>query len=721
MATYILLLQVLTFIFNLALGVFIFAKNPKKNTNQAFALFSLGVAGWNISIFFTIVGFLSSLFWGRIAWFFAALMAAGLLWFVHLFPESTKHAKAWTRISVFLGVTFAILGGSPFMVKSVAVVDGYITGALNVGVYYAWDLFFLISLLYALIFSWRRTLKATGLMRSQLMQVSIGITAFVVPFLVTNIILPLFANDFRWNNLGPIFTIFLIGFIARAIVQFRFLEIKWVIKRGADLVLQWILVFAIISGFQFFLQGSLSSNLIQVTTAFCIATFFLPIAKYINDWSERVASRGSYHYHDAVSDISELANASIDLPLMQKKTAAKLEDFFGYSRVAFVAVSPQAPNPVSEEYIKGFSRSILKVIPDAIRVSQAYHFSIVETSELRWRSEAHLKSEPLEFDIQALRSLRDWGVAVLIPLYVGRDVVGMIFLGEKPNASVLTERDLGLLRVLQGTLSPAVSNGVRFDEMKRLYVQLSELDKAKSDFIDVVSHQFRTPLTSILWDSEVAMDQDDIKKAEKKTFTEIHQSAEYLNRTLNTVLNLLEIDNQKGETDKQRVDFTALVKKSVEQCTGVCKEKHVRVDVQVDPATVLANENKLAALLESLLKNACDYNTRGGTMTISLQANPSDRKLTLKIADTGIGISDEDLPHIFEKFYRTKDAKLASPNGTGISMYLARIFLEKYRGSINVSSKIGKGSTVTITLPLAPKKVAAQPVRAEEVRVNEKI
>lgn len=702
MVSYILFLQCLTFIFNFALGVFILSRNSKKNANRAFGIFSFGVAGWNISIFLTIVGLGSSLFWGRIAWTFASFMAAGLLWFVHLFPQPTRHAKYWGFFSLFTGAFFAILGGSPLMVKSVAIVNGYITGQLNPSLYYAWDAFFLFFLIYSLIFSWIRTLKASGIVRLQSLQVSFGVSLFVIPFLVTNIVLPLVANDFRWNNLGPLFTMLLIGFVARAIIQYRFLDIKWVLKRGADVLLEWFAAFAAVSGIQFLLRGSFSPTLIEAIIALCIATFYLPISKVITSWSEKMASRGSYHYRDAVVAISEIAHMAVDLRRMLKNMADHLEDYFGFSRIGCVAFTTGASHDISESYLKGFSRTILKAAPEMIRLVQINGFEIFEANELRWRIEGE-SSKRKPTDVEVLRFLRTWNIAIIIPLVVGSEVVGLIFVGEKSTPSVLTDRDISLLHVLQGSIAPAISNGVRFAEMQRLYTQLALLDQAKSDFISVVSHQFRTPLTSILWGAELALDGEKLDKQERKTLEEIHHHAEYLNATLSDILDMLELDNRRAPLEKRRMDFAPVVRSAVERVTQSSAKKHIRISLEAEVAPVLGNERQLASMVYRLLRNAFDYTPRDGQVSISLRPDAAMRKAVLTITDSGIGIPPKELPHVFEKFYRASNAKLALPNGAGIGMHLAKLFVDKHHGSIEITSKLGVGTTVTVSLPMTQK------------------
>ena len=181
---FLLALQFLTAIVNFLLGWFLFFKNPRSATNQAFALFAVGVSGWNLTIFLTLIQAGSAtLLWGRLAFSFAALMATGLLWFVHEFPEPSKHTRTWKGIAWVMSIIFFTIPASPYMITSVWIVDGHIAGNLVPSWYWTWDIFYLVTLTYAMIRTWYKTTQAKGLMRNQLRNVSLGITAFLVPYL----------------------------------------------------------------------------------------------------------------------------------------------------------------------------------------------------------------------------------------------------------------------------------------------------------------------------------------------------------------------------------------------------------------------------------------------------------------------------------------------------------------------------------------------------------
>jgi signal transduction histidine kinase len=697
----ILALQFLTAIINTILGIFVFSKNPRSAVNQAFGLFALGVAGWNLSIFLTITEFIDTLLWGRLAFAFCSVMAAGFLWFVHVFPAPSKRAPFVRNLALILGLIFFYIPASSLMIKSVTIVNGFITGELVKEFYLSWDAFFVLTLFYAMVRSWIQVWKAKGLVRNQQLAVTMGITLFLVPFLTTNIILPLVAGDFRWNNLGPIFTLFLISLVAHAIIRYRFLEIRWVVKKSFDFIILWFFTFCVLTGFQIFLQKTLTVNSVNVISSFAISVMVVPIAQFVSRITAKMTSRGSYVFEDAVAAISDVVHTSLSLENLTEVLASKLDEYFGFSRIALVAFSANHPETPVRTLLRGFNRDVLRSITPGIRHCEEKNKDIVEASELQWKLENGTDPGGADCDRQILKFMKEWGIEVMIPFFVGDEIVGIALLGQKRDGSVLSQRDLQVLHLMQGTAAPAMANGVRFAEIKRLYSQLENLDKAKSDFIGVVSHQFRTPLTAILWNSELALEHKDLPTEERLSMSEIHQRAVFLNVTLNRIFDMLALENKQMTFEEKVVNFRDVVQDVEKQFDIVREHKELTFKNALEPALVVGDSEKLASVIRTLVENACNFSRNKSEIKLVLQRLEDQKQVMFRITDTGIGITDEDLPHVFDKFFRGNNALKVATDGAGISLYLARRFVEKQHGTIEVSSEVGKGTTFTVFLPIA--------------------
>jgi len=694
-------LQFITFTINTLLGFFVLLKNLKKETNQAFALFALGIAGWNLSIFLALSNFEPILVWGRLAFSFGSVMVAGLLWFVHVFPSNSKRSGLVKFFSIISGLIFFCLAASPLMIKSVSVTDGYITGEFFPPLYLLWTANFLLLLFYSLGRSWRSVYRLTGLARSQQLAVTLGISGFLLPFLLTNLLLPIFANDFRWNNLGPIFTLFLIGFTAHAIISYRFLEIRWVIKKSFDFIFLWFVSFVVIFSFDYFLRNSTNFIVPSLVSSFFMATLFVPVAQYVSKLTAKATARGSYVYEDAITDVSDTLNNSIGLDTLMENLAEKLQEYFGFTRVGLLAFSSENPSMPLKTINRGFSRDIYKALTQGIYFCETKNRQILEASELKWRLGNDIKSDDPQCDKQIIKFMQENKVEVMMPFFADGEMVGLGFFGEKKDKSILSKRDVMLLDVIRDTAAPSIMGGVRYEEIRRLYKQLSSVDKVKSDFIEVVSHQFRTPLTAILWNSEIALEGKRIPADTRDNLQEIRQRSLYLSSTLNNILDLLAMENNQLSMEKKLVDLRKIAEGVIKEIDPISKKRGVKVTTKLDPALVNGDTDKLTRVLRTLIENACQYTKDDGKVDIVIRTDKDTREVTITVKDNGAGIGEKDLPHVFDRFFRSQDAIKTTAVGTGVSLYLAKHFIEKHKGRISVNSRVGKGSEFTVALPLA--------------------
>ncbi len=692
----------LTFVVNSVFAFWILAKNPKRQANIAFAVFALGTAGWNLSLFLLLAHLTGSttLFWGRIAFSFGTLMAAGLLWFSHIFPAPTKHASWWRTAAFILGAIFFFLPISPYMIHSTTVVNGYITGDLDPKVYPMWLLFFLLTLLYTLISSWRRAVRSRGLERNQFLAMTFGVTSFLVPMVFTNAVLPIF-NEYRFNNLGPIFTIFLIAFVAQAIIEYRFLETRVVFKKSFDIVFLWLFSVIIIQAFVGLFGHVLTPFIASVGAGFFVAILFIPVSRFIDALTVRLTSRGTYIFDQAVARISEVAHASIDLHELQSAVVDRVAEYFGYANIAFVTFPPHMPTQPLKAVVRGYAKDVVKGLVSAHGFCVARPGLVLEATELQWRLNNDVEAGRADWDREVLVFMRSRGVDAMISFAVGPDVIGLMFLSGKRDGAVLTDRDLALFAIIRGTVAPALANAVRYAQMEKMYTELAALDKAKSDFIGVVSHQFRTPLTAILWNAELALEDKKTSTETRGMFEQIYQRASFLNVTLNRIFSLLALENKQLTFKNERLDVVDLVKESLKSFKALCAEKKLRVTTECDSIAVVGDREKLASVVYIVIENACQFSKAGGQIRISLHRAPTESKMILTVVDEGIGVPPAELSEVFEKFRRGSNAQKAVADGAGVSLYLAKKFIEKHKGTIELSSVLNQGTTVTITLPIA--------------------
>lgn len=229
--------------------------------------------------------------------------------------------------------------------------------------------------------------------------------------------------------------------------------------------------------------------------------------------------------------------------------------------------------------------------------------------------------------------------------------------------------------------------------------ELKELDQLKSDFVSMVSHELRAPLTNINGSIELMLTDGDMESQSQRTMLRIigEQSAR-LTRLVQGILNVSRIEARKLEIHPQAVDVRPLMEKVIENLTRSDDTHSFTMPAGPLPI-VQADPDRLEEILANLIDNAVKYSPEGGTITLSAQE--SNGRLIISVSDPGVGIPAKELDKIFDKFHRVDRGDARTTYGHGLGLYISKRFIEAHGGDIWVESKLGKGSTFSFTLPLA--------------------
>jgi two-component system OmpR family sensor kinase len=238
--------------------------------------------------------------------------------------------------------------------------------------------------------------------------------------------------------------------------------------------------------------------------------------------------------------------------------------------------------------------------------------------------------------------------------------------------------------------------------------RLERLFNAQRRFVADVSHEMRTPLTTIRGNislmRRIGYDEESVAAIDGET--------QRMTRLVEDLLLLAKADAGRLSLEKQLVELDTLVLEVYNQA-HILSEDKVSVHLgQLDQARVMGDSDRLKQLLLNLVSNGLKYTPEGGDVTLSL--NRDDEWVRVDVTDTGVGIPAEDLPHIFDRFYRVDKARSRVMGGTGLGLSIAHWIAEAHGGQLSVVSEVGKGSTFTVKLPLAPETVT-KPSRRDTV------
>ena len=227
-----------------------------------------------------------------------------------------------------------------------------------------------------------------------------------------------------------------------------------------------------------------------------------------------------------------------------------------------------------------------------------------------------------------------------------------------------------------------------------------KLEQVRRDFVANVSHELKTPLTAIRAAAETLLD-GAIQDADYgRVFLEtISEETTRLHRLVDDLLTLARVESRQTALNKERVPVGLFLEELTARYRPLAKTHGVSLELEQTPeVSLLADRSQLAQAVSNLLENAIKYNRPDGRVVV--RARESDGTLVLEVEDTGIGIPPEDMPRIFERFYRVDKARSRETGGTGLGLSIVKHVAEVHGGSVEVESRPGSGSRFTLILPL---------------------
>ncbi len=294
---------------------------------------------------------------------------------------------------------------------------------------------------------------------------------------------------------------------------------------------------------------------------------------------------------------------------------------------------------------------------------------------------------PAEAKVEGINSM------LCVPLIVMGRAEGVICV-YSTEAHHFSEDDAEFLAALASEGGAAIVNA-------RAYQALAEADRAKSDFVRMVTHELRSPLSAVQSMLRI-MEQGYVGPLTAQQQDLVQRSQRRISFLLALVKDLLELaagrmEQLKGE--KEEVVLNEVITKVTELMRTRAEEKglELKVEIAEEPLVLVGVEDGLERVFMNLVSNAVKYTPSGGSVTV--RAWSEEDQIKAEVSDTGIGISEDALPRIFEEFYRARSAKAMEMEGTGLGLAIAKDVVEQHGGQITVESVEGEGSTFYVNLP----------------------
>jgi signal transduction histidine kinase len=309
---------------------------------------------------------------------------------------------------------------------------------------------------------------------------------------------------------------------------------------------------------------------------------------------------------------------------------------------------------------------------------------------------------------------------VFTPILAQKGILGLVFVGNQSNAAAITQGDEELISILASQIGQILENARLFEQVFRsrqileakvhdrtnqlesALKEVQDISKTKSEFISAVSHELRTPLTSIKGYASILMagKLGGVPDQVKERLGKINTHSDNLVKLINDLLDISRIESGRVEMKMGKCNLSHMIENVHDLLTPQMKEKGVQWSLNIDQAVpeIMLDASQAERIFINLISNAIKFTPEGGTISVSAQLE--DGTVTIKVSDTGIGISETDMTRLFNEFYRVDNQINQNVKGTGLGLSLAKKIVEAHKGKMWVTSKLNAGTTFHFTLPV---------------------
>lgn len=294
---------------------------------------------------------------------------------------------------------------------------------------------------------------------------------------------------------------------------------------------------------------------------------------------------------------------------------------------------------------------------------------------------------------------------LLLPIGEGASAFGVLWIVADRGRRKWSSAEIALLQHLLGNLAHGMVQGQLILGQQQVLDRLRELDAAKDGFVATVHHELRTPLSSILGYVELLQDGDagDLPSTAQKMLAIIERNGQRLSGLVENVLALSVLDAGTDLTSAP-VDLVDLVESVVTDLRPLAAAKNVSMTLARTESKQLVNgvRELLERAVVNVLSNALKFTPDGGSVTVKFSSDDDDDgRVRVAIADTGIGIPEDELPKLLTRFYRASNSVVAEIPGTGLGLSIAAAAIQRHGGTLQVQSALGSGTTVILEMPRA--------------------
>ena len=721
---------------NFFLASLLFLHNRHRKAHLSFSIFSFSIGIWCLTLYFYEHPILfSNTTWIKLVYTTVLFpILPSCFHFSLTFPKYPYNKKlvtipmaiCWASVSILL----AILWFTDLWVKEVILKESQLQTSLG-SAYLAFGLVSSVFGLWLFLNLIRKYSSAKGITKMQLRYIFVGLFSYIVPTITVDIAIPLITGYSGLFWISPIFSLSFVLATFYAITRYRLIDVRLILKRGGVSFLSLVTVVGLTIGSIWLISLSMNYHPNPtlmvggaITMAISVLLFF-PIRSFLQKLADKFFFPYITSSQQTLRIVSQKLLTIIDLEELVKLVMETAQNTMGLDKVAVILRSKE--NSHYQIYNIGFNR---KDCPSLLQDSFLTNYLKTSKKPLVYEEiKLIIRNIKDEHTSKNLRNLKDimkrLGVNLCLPLISKERLEGIIILGRKLSGEAYTQEDLELLETLANQTSLAIQNAIQYEkiqdltenlqekvdeqvkEINKKNIHLQKLLKMKGEFLDIASHQLRTPVSVILGTISMFKDKSVLEMPEEtreKFVDNIYRKALKLRSIIEDILSASEMDATDFEKTLNfaPVQLEDLLEEIYQDNLSDAKNSDLTLTYQKPEKKlplVNIDPRYIREALDNLVDNAIRYTPKGGKISLSIQK--IDDKVVINIKDTGIGIPKDEIKNLFQKFYRASNATQMHTDGSGLGLFIVKKVIDAHPlAQISLTSEEGKGTSFTLSFPI---------------------
>jgi len=480
-------------------------------------------------------------------------------------------------------------------------------------------------------------------------------------------------------------------------VKYHLYDIDFIINRGVVYVIVIsflvILYISIIASASYFV--SMGSVLTSVVAAVLIALLFQPAKNYVQSFVDKKFFRIHYNFREAINNTFRQIQSSINISELAEGITKEIINLIPTEKIGIFSFnkSDNSLSLLTSINLTGFDKHKIFLSQKSVEELKQSPIALANCVE-----------PGISVQVSLSKSLIKRNIALIFPIKISGELIGVLLLGKKKSGNRYYQEDFDLLNQLSNESALAIERILLQEKiiMDRLEKEkLEELNQLKSYFVSSVSHEFKTPLTSIKLFTELLENSNVNFESKYSNYLRIIRGeSERLTRMIDNVLDLVKIERGIKKYQFAEADLNDLVEESLSIMEYQFQMQKFIISKKLveQQLPIWADKDMIIECIVNILSNAMKYSR--DEKEIIVVTSQSGVYQTLIVKDKGIGISTEDRQKIFEPYFRSGDKEAQRVAGTGLGLAIVKHAMDSHKGKIEIDSELNKGTSFKLFFPI---------------------